>query len=271
MIPFARHDPFENMAIDEALFRIHQKERKSPVLRFYGWKRPAVSLGYFQDVAEEINYGYCRDRGITVVRRPTGGKAVLHAGDLTYSLVAREGSPLFSADVVETYRIISGCIVRGLARAGIKAQIVEEGRRGTTPGDGFCFATSYRHELLAGGKKICGSAQMRARGVFLQHGSVLVDLDPLVVCSAIGKTGDIQKRAREIAAVVTSVRETMGDTVDMDDLCRAVATGFEEVLHVRLAEGTLSPEEDALKEKLLADKYTQDEWNLKGWNDRRGS
>ena len=271
MIPFARHDPFENMAIDEALFRIHQKERKPPVLRLYGWRRRAVSLGYFQDVAEELNYVYCRDIGIPIVRRPTGGKAVLHDSDLTYSLVAKEISPLFSTDVVETYRIISGCIVRGLAVAGIETHMVEEGRGGTPPGNGFCFATSYRHELLAGGKKICGSAQTRARGVFLQHGSVLVDLDPLAVCSAIGKTEDVQKRAREIGASVTSVRETMGDAVGMDDLCRAVATGFEEVLHVRLAEGSLSPEEDALKEKLLADKYSRDEWNLKGWNNRRGS
>ena len=271
MIPFARHDPFENMAIDEALFRMHQQERQPPVLRFYGWKRPAVTLGYFQDVDDELNYAYCRDSGIPIVRRPTGGKAVLHGCDLTYSLVAGERSSLFSTDVVETYRIISGCIIRGLARAGIETQIVEEGRRGTPPGEGFCFATSYRHELLAGGKKICGSAQMRARGVFLQHGSVLVDLDPLAVCSAIGKTGDIERRAREIATVVTSVREAAGDAVGMDDLCRAVAAGFEDVLHVRLAEGTLSPEEDVLKEKLLADKYSRDEWNLKGWNDRRGS
>jgi lipoate-protein ligase A len=81
----------------------------------------------------------------------------------------------------------------------------------------------------------------------------------------------MEKRAREIAAVVTSVREAAGDAVGMGDLCRAVAAGFEDVLHVRLAEGTLSPEEDALKEKLLADKYSRDEWNLKGWNDRRGS
>ena len=271
MIPFARHDPFENMAIDEALFRIHQKERKPPVLRLYGWRRRAVSLGYFQDVAEELNYAYCRDIGIPIVRRPTGGKAVLHDSDLTYSLVAKEDSPLFSTDVVETYRIISGCIVRGLAIAGIETHMVEGGRNETLSGNGFCFATSYRHELLAGGKKICGSAQTRARGVFLQHGSVLVDLDPLAVCSAIGKTEDVQKRAREIGASVTSVRETMGDAVGMDDLCRAVATGFEEVLHVRLAEGILSPEEDALKEKLLAGKYSRDEWNLKGWNNRRGS
>ncbi len=259
------------MAIDEALFRMHQQEKKPPVLRFYGWNIPAVTLGYFQNAEEELNCAYCRDRGIPVVRRPTGGKAVLHAGDLTYSLVAREGSPLFSTNVVETYRIISGCIVRGLAGAGIDARMVEEGRSGTLSGNGFCFATSYKHELLAGGKKICGSAQMRARGVFLQHGSVLVDLDPLAVSSAIGKTGDIERRAREIAAVVTSVREAAGDTVGMDDLCRAVAAGFEEVLRVRLAEGSLSPEEDALKEKLLADKYSRDEWNLRGWNDRHGS
>jgi len=269
MIPFNRFGPFENMAIDEALFRGHQQEGAPPVLRFYGWERPAVSIGYFQDAEEEIDCAYCRGRGIDIVRRPTGGKAVLHGGDLTYSIVARENTPLFSPDVVETYRIISGCIIRGLAKAGIDVQIVEEGRGKAGSAEGFCFATSYKHELLAGGRKICGSAQVRARGVFLQHGSVLIDLDPLAVCAAIGKAKDAA-RAQEIEAAVTSVRETMGGDVSMDGLCRDIAAGFEEALHIRLVAGGLSPEEDALKDRLLEDRYTRDEWNMKGRGAGRG-
>jgi len=265
IIPFKRYGPFENMAIDEAIFRIHQQERVPPVLRFYGWKGPAVSLGYFQDAGEEINCAYCRGKGIDIVRRPTGGKAVLHGDDLTYSLVAGENTHPFSSDVVETYRTISGCIIRGLARSGIDVQIVEEGRGGAGSAGGFCFATSYKNELLAGGRKICGSAQARARGVFLQHGSVLIDLDPLAVCAAIGKTKDAGRRAREIEAAVTSVRETIGGgDISMDDLCRDIAAGFEEVLHIRLVEGELSPGEEALKDRLLEDKYARDEWNMKG-------
>ncbi|MDO9515821.1 MAG: biotin/lipoate A/B protein ligase family protein, partial [Syntrophales bacterium] len=243
--------------------RTHRQKGEPPVLRFYGWERPAVSIGYFQNAEEEIDCAYCRGKGIDIVRRPTGGKAVLHGNDLTYSLVAGESVPPFSPDVVETYRIISGCIIRGLSKAGIEVQIVEEGRGGAGSTEGFCFATSYKNELLAGGRKICGSAQMRARGVFLQHGSVLIDLDPLAVCAAIGKTKDAA-RAQKIEAAVTSVRETMGGDISMDDLCRDIAAGFEEVLNIRLVESELSPEEEALKDRLLDDKYMRDEWNMKG-------
>jgi len=263
LIPFRRHDPFENMAIDEALFRAHQQEGTSPVLRLYGWEEPAVSVGYFQDAEKEIDCPYCRDKGIRIVRRPTGGKAVLHGGDLTYSLVARESSPLFSPDVVETYRTISGCLIRGLAKSGIDVQIVEKGRGGTAAG-GFCFATSYKNELLASGRKICGSAQVRARGVFLQHGSVLIDFDPLAVCATLGNAEDAGGGARKIKEAVTSVRETIGRSISIHDLCRDIAAGFEEVLHVRLVEGGLSPTEEALKKRLLEDKYLRDEWNMKG-------
>jgi len=269
MIPFKRYGSFENMAIDEALFRSHQQGGKFPVLRLYGWKRPAVSLGYFQDVEEEIDCAYCRGRGIDVVRRPTGGKAVLHGDDLTYSLVARENTPPFSSDVVETYRIISGCIIRGLAKSGIEVQMVEEGRGTTGSAGSFCFATSYKNELLAGGRKICGSAQVRARGVFLQHGSVLIDLDPLAVCAAIGKT-DNGGKTQEIEAAVTSVREVIGGDIGIDDLCRGIAAGFEEVLHIRLVDEGLSPEEEALKGRLLEEKYVRDEWNRKGRGSGRG-
>lgn len=269
MIPFARHDPLENMAIDEALFRTHREEGGPPVLRFFGWERPAVSLGYFQNTEAEIDCSYCRSEGITVVRRPTGGKAVLHGGDLTYSLVAREDSPLFSPDVMETYRIISRCLLRGLARCGIAVEIVEEGRNGSTTGNGFCFATPYKNEILAGGRKICGSAQMRARGVFLQHGSVLIDFDLPTASAAIGKSGeDPDRRAREIKAAVTSIREMTGEAISIDTLFRNITASFEEVLQVRMIEGRLSPGEETLRDRLLEEKYRSDKWNMKGHGER---
>jgi len=264
MIPFQRYGPFENMAIDEALFRTSQRRDVPPVLRFYGWKSPAVSLGYFQDAEEEIPCAYCRDRGIDVVRRPTGGKAVLHGDDLTYSLVAKESNPLFSSGIVETYRTISGCLIRGLTKSGVDAQMVEEGRIGVEHSGAFCFASSYKNEILADGRKICGNAQVRARGVFLQHGSVLMDFDPPAVCAAILKTKDAGRKAKALEASVTSIREIAGEGVGIDVLCRNIAAGFEEVLQIRLVEGTLSPEEETLKNRLLEYKYVRDQWNRKG-------
>ena len=110
---------------------------------------------------------------------------------------------------------------------------------------------------------------MRARDVFLQHGSVLIDLDPLAVCAAIGKTKDAAG-AQEIEAAVTSVREVAEGDVSIDELCRDIAVGFEEVLHIRLVDEGLSPEEEVLKDRLLEEKYVRDEWNRKGRKAGRG-
>ena len=263
IIPFERCDSFENMAIDEAIFRAGRKRKMAPTLRFYGWKRPAVSLGYFQDAEREINCGYCRDRGMDIVRRPTGGRAVLHGDDLTYSLVAGENSPHFSSNIVETYRIISGCIIRGLEKSGVGAKMVTEGRTGRESAGAFCFAAAYKNELLADGKKICGSAQVRAKGMFLQHGSLLMDFDPVAVCAAI-TTNNAAMEVKKLEASVTSIRQIAGDSIGIDTLCSNIAAGFEEVLSIHLIEGKLSLEEETLRDNLIESKYSSDEWNMKG-------
>jgi len=264
IIPFESCDPFENMAIDEAIFKAARQRKMPPTLRSYGWKRPAVSLGYFQDAEREINCGYCRDRGIDIVRRPTGGRAVLHGDDLTYSLVAGEDSTHFSSDIVEIYRIISECIIRGLEKSGVEAKMVKEGRPGSGGSAGaFCFAASCKNELLADGKKICGSAQVRARGMFLQHGSLLIDFDPVAVCAAI-TTKNTAMEVEKLKASVTSIRKSAGDNIGIDTLCRNIAAGFEEVLNIRLIKGRLSPEEETFRDSLLKSKYLSDQWNMKG-------
>jgi len=248
------------MAVDEAIFRAGREIKIPPTIRFYGWKNPAVSLGYFQNAEREINCGYCRERGIDIVRRPTGGRAVLHGDDLTYSVVAGENSPHFSSDIVETYSIISTCLIRGLEKSGIDAEMVKEGRAGSGPVDAFCFSTSCRNELLADGKKICGSAQVRAKGIFLQHGSLLMDFDPAEVCAVITK--DTGADTGTLERSVTSIRRSVGESVGMDTLCRNITAGFEEVLNIRLMNGKLFPEEERLKDSLLKSKYRNTRWNM---------
>ncbi len=260
IIPFEYGDPFENMAVDEAIFREGRQTKMPPTIRFYGWKNQAVSLGYFQNAEREINCGYCRERGIDIVRRPTGGRAVLHGDDLTYSVVAGENSPHFTSDIVETYSIISTCLIRGLKKSGINAEMVKEGRSGNGSEDAFCFSTSCRNELLAEGKKICGSAQVRAKGVFLQHGSLLVGFDPAEVCAVITK--DTRADTEALDRSVTSIRRTIGESVGMDTLCHNIAAGFEEVLNIRLMDGKLFPEEERIRDNLLEKKYRNARWNM---------
>lgn len=251
------------MALDEAVFRANHGERIPPTLRFFCWAPPAVSLGYFQNTDEEIDVEVCRKRGIDIVRRPTGGKAVLHGQDLTYSVVAKETNPLFPKDILGTYRIIGRCIAEGLSSLGIDA-VMSAGMRGTTDVlKAFCFSEPSRYELLVQGKKICGSAQARSHGAFLQHGSLLMDFDPVQDTSVIRSRLDSIQQSEQLRKTVTSVREH-NNRVDTVTLCHALKTGFENVLGIHFIEDDLSPSEDRLKSELLANKYTNPNWNIDG-------
>ncbi|MBN2516648.1 MAG: lipoate--protein ligase family protein [Deltaproteobacteria bacterium] len=265
-LSFRYYDAFENMAIDEAIVRESQRTNFSPTLRFYSWEKPAVSLGYFQNVEDEVNIKFCQDMGIPIVRRPTGGKAVLHEGDLTYSVVAREDNPLFPAGLLGTYQIISRCIATGLAKLGIRADMLKEGRQAGAPElDALCFSIPSQYELLVKGKKICGSAQMRTKGVFLQHGSLLMDFDPHSSCLAISKNnGPTSREEEKLKQHVTSIHENMSRKTDHIEVCRALASGFEESLGIRLIEGSLTPGEEKTTELLLQHKYSKGKWNMEG-------
>jgi lipoate-protein ligase A len=137
------------------------------------------------------------------------------------------------------------------------------------PAEASCFSAPSRYELLVDGRKICGSAQLRSHGTFLQHGSLLLDFDPQL-------TGELllprqEGRHRQIAQLEKSVTSLSGQGAffpDMETLCRMMKSGFEAELGVRLEEGVLTPDEEALKERLLEDKYSNDRWNLEGRMDR---
>jgi lipoate-protein ligase A len=259
LLPYRALRASENMAIDEAVFRLNRPESLPPTLRFFGWNPPAVSLGYFQKTFQEINVDFCRREGIDIVRRPTGGKAVLHEHELTYSLVAAIDHPLFTSDILETYRVISACIVAALKRIGLAPEMVSQGRSAAgTPLEGYCFAAPSKYELLVMGRKICGSAQVRGGGTFLQHGSLLIDIDPVRAAAAMGI------EAASISRSTTTLREQLGRHTESEELARILREAFEDTLGIHLAEAVLTGPEEALKQELLAGKYGTDRWNLDG-------
>jgi len=167
------------MSIDIALLeRAARAEITRPVLRFYRWDGPSLSLGAHQRLDEQVA-ARCAELGVQVVKRPTGGAAVLHGKDLTYSVVAPHGT----MGVLEAYREVAGGLIAGLALLGIEARI---GTRHEGPGvlhapqlgaRAACFAVTLGADLQVGGAKICGSAQLRRRGWFLQHGSIPIGDD----------------------------------------------------------------------------------------------
>ncbi len=254
------------MAVDEAVFREIIRKTSPPTLRFYGWRTPAVSIGRFQDARKEIDIEACRKLGIDLVRRPTGGKAVLHEQELTYAVIAGDDSPLFPPDILETYRIISNCIAQGLAECGIRAEMKADGRAAADePLGTACFSVPSRYELLVAGRKICGSAQTRSHGVFLQHGALLMAFDPGRTCAVILPHRDRERQADRLRNSVTSVREHATiPSADEEILCRAIRDGFTQVLGIRFREGALTSEEEALKTELMTKKYGSASWNWKG-------
>ena len=266
VIPFSNSSASENMAMDEAIFRVNQRKDSLPTLRTYSWRPPSISVGYFQKTRDEVDVAACSHYHIDIVRRPTGGKAVLHENDLTYAVIAKELNPLFTPDILGTYRIISGCIADSLSELGIYAEMSVDGR---TSGDdslkAVCFSSPSHFELLVNKRKICGSAQVRSRGVFLQHGSILLDFDPVKTCTLLAsRDGDRERQIERLRESVTSVYEQTGAEISVEKICHVLQRSFEKKLGIELVEGRLTGEEEALMTRLIKDKYTNNTWNMEG-------
>ncbi len=265
LIPFRTADAFENMATDEAIFRLMPLGRTPPTLRFYGWRPTAVSLGYFQNIEQECNLEGCRSSAVDVVRRPTGGKAVLHEDDLSYALVARSDERPFPSDIQGAYRMIGRCLQEGLRRLGIDARPVEDDRPRSEEIPASCFARPARDELLIGGRKICGSAQARSRGAFLQHGSLLIRFDAERTVRCLVADAEARERARPILErAVTAVSEHLAVPPSPEAMAGVLAEGFAAILHADCRPGALTPEEEALKARLWREKYRNEAWNREG-------
>ncbi|CAI2717819.1 lipoate--protein ligase family protein [Nitrospina watsonii] len=175
-----RQDGAVNMAVDEALLRTCEQDASFvPTLRLYGWRRPTLSIGYSQPVEKEIDLERCRERQVDWVRRPTGGRALLHMEELTYSMVAPVTHPLFCGGLKATYAAISRALLRGLHELGIAEAHInrEKLRGGTHDRSPACFAALNHCEITVHDRKLIGSAQRRTQRAFLQHGSVLIATD----------------------------------------------------------------------------------------------
>jgi lipoate-protein ligase A len=258
----------ENMAIDEAVFLSCQQGQSLPTIRLYGWTPPAVSLGYFQKAENAINFEACKKHGVDVVKRLSGGRAVLHDKELTYSLICPEGTPPFGKTILKTYKAISMCLICALKNINLDAKWVtskEKHRSIKQPNDKTvsCFSSPSWYEITVEGKKICGSAQKRGGGTWLQHGALLLehDVDMLVEVLKSGKSK--QEFADEISSSTTSINNHLCKKIDFHELKALVLKGFKENLGIILEKGDLTDYEYKLKDKLLKEKYQNKEWNFR--------
>ena len=259
-----------NMAADEAMLLSHAAGETGPTLRFYAWSPAAVSLGYFQHADAEIDRAVCMKRGIDVVRRLTGGRAVLHDAEVTYSLVVRESEAYIPYGVTASYLFFSRGIVAGLARLGINAQMQAPevaGVRtdGKTIRSAVCFDAPSYYELTVGGRKIVGSAQVRKDGILLQHGSILLDFQPERIVNILRLADEMTRAAllRELALRATSLSAASGRNIGFYEVSMAVATGMAKECGLNLVKGERTQAETEMARSLAKHKYCAEEWNLR--------
>ncbi len=259
-------DAAANMAVDEAILLAHQAGKVPPTLRFYGWRPAAVSLGYAQRAAGEINLAACRARGIGVVRRLTGGRAVLHDAELTYSVVVGEGQAGVPATITAAYHYFSQGLLAGLARLGVEARInipraAYGQRQPRSHASAACFDAPAHYEITAAGRKLVGSAQVRKGAAILQHGSLLLRFDPAAL-AAVLRSPVPADLAAMLAARAVGLEELLGRPLEWPELTAAMAAGFGEVLG-QLVPGRLTADEEQIAGELAAAKYRRDDWNLR--------
>ncbi|QPC46846.1 lipoate--protein ligase family protein [Mangrovibacillus cuniculi] len=262
--------PSYNMALDEALLEWHSKGEIPPVVRFYGWNPPTLSIGYFQKAEKEIDLEKVKELGLGFVRRPTGGRGVLHEHELTYSVIVSEEHPEMPKTVTEAYRVISEGILKGFHALGMEAYFAiprtdEEKNSLKNPRSSVCFDAPSWYELVVEGRKVAGSAQTRQKGVILQHGSILLDLDEDKLFSCFIYSNErVKERMRQaFRKKAVAISQLTDRNITIHEAKEAFHKGFEEGLNIELKPYVLTDEQEAYVEKLAKERYESDEWNYR--------
>ncbi len=239
VIPLATYDAFMNMAIDEAIAESVAMGKVAPTIRFYQWKPSAVSIGYFQSLQQEVQQQRCAELGVDVVRRRTGGGAVYHDKELTYSVIAPES--LLPKGITESYHTICGWVVNGLKNVGIVGEF------------------KPINDIIVKGKKISGNAQTRRDAVVLQHGTILYDLNVETMFSLLKVSQEkiSDKMIQSVKERVTSVLEHAN--VSELELYEAMRKGFTENKEWEF--GDLSGGEMERARQLAEQRYRTKAWN----------
>jgi lipoate-protein ligase A len=247
-----------NMAVDEALAESVATGASLPVLRLYRWSPPCLSLGFAQPHGA-ADAEFCVAHGVDVVRRPTGGRAVLHHLELTYSFTAPLGRAPFSFDLQAAYRAICAALVAGLGRFGVPAQL------SGTPDEGMirpteaipCFVGPASGEVVAGGRKLVGSAMRRIGDAILQHGAILEGWDGSLQAGCLGLPDDASLRP----AVIT-LADLLGRAPAPEAHAAAIADGFRAAFGVEFQKSVLGDGERASAELLERERYGHPRWTV---------
>jgi lipoate-protein ligase A len=242
-----------NMALDEAIATEVKKGHSLTTLRLYGWDRPSVSTGYFQKT-RDINKDYCIEKDIPIVRRPTGGRAILHDDEITYSFSVKTDAGVFSKGLLDSYEKISKAFGLALSKIGLASELKlrREPNFSRSP---FCFQLTSYGEITINSKKIIGSAQKRWPGGLLQQGSIpfIIDEDEIAKVFRL--------KSSEIGKKFTGLKKILSD-LNTESFKNAIRVSFEETFSIRFIPSHPSHEEVSLARELEVKKYLSPQWNF---------
>lgn len=255
----------ENMAMDEALLESVVAGSSLPVLRFYGWQPAAVSLGYFQQLASAVDPEACRQLGYDIVRRLTGGRAVLHDREVTYAVISPERSELFPGGILENYRVIARGLQQTIDSFGLQTSLAP-GRSSchgaSAAQQSACFTAPATWELVHAGCKMTGSAQKRQGDAFLQHGSIPLDLDPDRLFRALDTEHRLAPSAggQLLARSIGWLNRWLSQPVNVAEVEAHLLECFSRQWHVCLEEDRPTATEQRRAAQLAAEKYANPAW-----------
>ena len=262
-----------NMAVDEAVLEAVGKDTVPPTLRLYAWEPPCLSLGYAQPAAdvslEELTY-----RGWELVRRPTGGRAILHTDELTYSVIGPLAEPNLAGGILESYSNLSRALLSALHMLGIPAEAQERSagpdanaiERGVEKNNNpVCFEIPSNYEITADGKKLVGSAQARRKQGVLQHGSLPLcgDLTRVVQVLKFLDDREQEDAARRLSNRAITAEGALGYSISWETAADSFVSAFRDTLNLELQLSDLTTGEQRRAEQLIQEKYTNPEWNFR--------
>jgi lipoate-protein ligase A len=256
-------DGATNMAVDQAILEAMIEAISPPTLRFYAWSPPCLSLGRSQRLSD-VDLEACRAAGVDVVRRPTGGRSILHADELTYSVALLQTDARAEGGVLEGYRRLSQGLLAGLQRLGVS--VVQAMARRETRADptAICFETPADYELTVDGRKLVGSAQWRARGGVLQHGTLPLSGDlTRIVDYLVFSRVERESQRRQLRLRALTLEEATGQVIPFDRVARDLAAGFAQALNLNLVPGRLTSHERLLVAKLRETIYACPDWTAR--------
>lgn len=260
-----------NMALDEAILESAGSGQTPPTLRLYAWEPACLSLGYAQPI-QDANQEALREQGWEMVRRPTGGRAILHYDELTYSVCGPDSESRLQGGVLASYRVLAQALLTALHQLNIPAQTVE---RAETQHDGsverrhvlnpVCFEVPSNYEIVVNGKKLIGSAQARRKAGILQHGSLPLVGDLTRITQALTFTTPAEQTAaaKQLLARATTAETVLGSPLTWEETARAFRAAFQARLNLNLLASEPSEAEIQRAQELYREKYTNPEWTAR--------